>query len=48
MVTHDGVERGETTTTILARVLELTGLAVDGERVSLPSPPQRDPFRRRG
>jgi hypothetical protein len=47
MVTHDGVERGETTTTILAHVLELTGLSVDGDRVSLPSPPQRDPFRRR-
>src|SRR3954464_12098898 len=48
MVTHDGVERGETTTTILARVLELTGLSIDGERVTLPAPPQRDPFRRQG
>src|SRR5690348_16234511 len=34
MVTHDGVERGETTTTILAHVLELTGLSVDGDLVS--------------
>jgi hypothetical protein len=48
MVTHDGVERGETTTTVLARVLALTGLSVEGDRVSLPTPPVRDPFRSRG
>src|SRR4051812_12222051 len=46
MVTHAGVERGEPTTTILAGVLELPGLSIDGERVTLPPPPQRDPFRR--
>jgi len=47
MVTQDGVTRGETTTTVLARVLALTGLSVEGDRVTLPSPPARDPFRRR-
>jgi hypothetical protein len=48
MVTHEGVRRGETTTTILARVLALTGLSIDGDRVTLPAPPASDPFRRRG
>jgi hypothetical protein len=47
MVTHEGVARGETTTTVLARVLALTGLSIEGDRVQLPSPPVRDPFRRR-
>jgi hypothetical protein len=47
MVTHEGVARGESTTTVLARVLALTGLSVEGDRVTLPSPPLRDPFRRR-
>jgi hypothetical protein len=47
MVTHDGVARGETTATVLARVLALTGLSVEGDRVTLPSPPNRDPFRKR-
>ena len=47
MVTQDGVTRGETTTTVLARVLALTGLSVEGDRVTLPAPPSRDPFRRR-
>jgi hypothetical protein len=46
MVTHDGVARGETTTTILGRVLALTGLSIEGDRVTLPVPPRRDPFRR--
>ncbi len=47
MVTHEGVARGETTTSILARVLALTGLAVTGDRVQLAAPPNRDPFRAR-
>jgi hypothetical protein len=47
MVTHDGVARGETTTTVLERVLALTGLSIDGDRVALPTPPARDPFRLR-
>jgi hypothetical protein len=47
MVTHEGVARGETTTSILARVLALTGLSVEGDRVQLAVPPARDPFRGR-
>ena len=47
MVTHEGVARGETTTSILQRVLGLTGLSVEGDRITLPTPPARDPFRRR-
>lgn len=46
MVTQEGLEHGETTTSVLARVLALTGLAVEGDRVQLPMPPARDPFRR--
>jgi hypothetical protein len=47
MVTEEGVARGETTTTVLARVLALTGLSIEGDRVTLPTPPQKDPFRSR-
>jgi hypothetical protein len=47
MVTQDGIEHGETTTSVLARVLGLTGLSIEGDRVQLPMPPVRDPFRRR-
>jgi hypothetical protein len=46
MVTADGVACGETTASILARVLALTGLSMDGTRLSLAAPPARDPFRR--
>jgi hypothetical protein len=46
MVTHEGIAHGETTLSILTRVLGLTGLAIEGDRVQLPSPPVRDPFRR--
>lgn len=46
MVTQDGLDRGETTASVLARVLALTGLAVDGDRLSLAQPPPRDPFHR--
>ncbi len=45
LVTAAGVEAGETTTTILARVLGLAGLTLAGDRVTLPVPPPRDPFR---
>ena len=48
MVTADGVAYGETTASILARVLALTGLSLDGTRLSLAVPPARDPFRRGG
>lgn len=47
MVTQEGLDRGESTASILARVLALTGLSVDGDRLSLAVPPARDPFHRR-
>lgn len=47
MVTQAGVERGHTTTSILSDVLGLTGIPIETERVQMPMPPQRDPFRRR-
>ena len=47
MVTASGVSAGESTATVLARVLALCGLATGGERVTVPIPPPRDPFRRR-
>ena len=46
MVTHAGVETGETTLSILCSVLNLAGLSADGNRISMPAPPARDPFRR--
>jgi hypothetical protein len=46
MVTQDGIEHGETTLSVLTRVLGLTGLSIEGDRVQLPTPPVRDPFRR--
>jgi hypothetical protein len=46
MVTQEGIEYGETTLSILTRVLGLTGLSIEGDRVQLPMPPVRDPFRR--
>lgn len=45
MVTAHGVAAGETTASVLARVLALTGVPLDSGRVQLPEPPQRDPFR---
>jgi hypothetical protein len=47
MVTEAGVAAGETTTSILARVMALSGVTVEGDRVSLAQPPRRDPFRSR-
>ena len=46
MVTQGGVDAGETTLSILGTVLSLTGLSADGNRITLPAPPARDPFRR--
>lgn len=46
MITEHGVVAGETTVSILGQVLALTGLPVDGARVTMPTPPRRDPFRR--
>lgn len=46
MVTQAGVDAGVSTLTVLTRVLSLGGLAADGNRITLPAPPARDPFRR--
>ena len=46
-VTTAGVNAGETTASVLARVLALGGLNAGGERVTVPIPPPRDPFRSR-
>jgi hypothetical protein len=47
MVTAIGLDRGETTASILGKVLALTGLQVDSSRVGDAMPPPRDPFRPR-
>lgn len=46
MITDDGVASGESTLSILGRVLGLTGVPLDGARVTMATPPRRDPFRR--
>jgi hypothetical protein len=46
MVTQAGLDAGQSTHSILATVLALSGLSADGTRISLPAPPARDPFRR--
>jgi hypothetical protein len=46
MVTQAGVDAGETTLSVLTAVLALGGLTADGTRITLPTPPARDPFRR--
>ena len=46
MVTAAGVEAGESTHSVLQAVMSLTGIDVDGARITMPSPPARDPFRR--
>ena len=46
MVTQAGVDAGVSTLSIMTRVLALGGLAADGNRITLPAPPPRDPFRR--
>jgi hypothetical protein len=46
MVTAKGNDAGETTLSILGKVLSLTGIPLDGARVTMPAPPARDPFRR--
>jgi hypothetical protein len=47
IVTSAGVSAGETTASVLARVLTLCGINAGGDRVTVPIPPPRDPFRRR-
>lgn len=46
MVTAQGVDAGATPLSVITSVLGLTGIPVDGERVTMPAPPTRDPFRR--
>ncbi len=46
MVTQAGVDAGETTLSVLETVLALGGLSADGTRITLATPPARDPFRR--
>ncbi len=47
MVTAQGLGQGHTTTTVLRAVLALTGMAVEGTRLTMAVPPPRDPFHRR-
>src|SRR3954447_1642633 len=46
IVTAAGVGVGETTASVLARVLALGEISAEGERLTVPIPPPRDPFRR--
>lgn len=45
MVTQAGIDRGETTESVLLTVLAITGLTIEGPRIEQPLPPQRDPFK---
>ena len=45
LVTTPGVHAGETTHSLLSRVLGLAGLGATGEMLAMPVPPARDPFR---
>lgn len=45
LVTAVGVQAGESTQSVLERVLGLAGLGAGGEVLSLPVPPPRDAFR---
>ncbi|HVF04948.1 MAG TPA: hypothetical protein VNA20_08920 [Frankiaceae bacterium] len=47
MVTQAGLDRGETTESVLTAVLNLVGQTVEGPRIEQPMPPAHDPFRRR-
>ena len=46
MVTASGLETGESTLSVLQAVMNLSGIDVDGARITMASPPARDPFRR--
>ena len=46
MVTAAGVDAGESTLSMLQAVMSLTGIDVDDNRITMPSAPARDPFRR--
>ncbi|MCU1595994.1 MAG: hypothetical protein JWO12_3386 [Frankiales bacterium] len=45
LVTADGVAAGESTHSILSRILGLAGLDASGQVLAMPVPPPRDPFR---
>ncbi len=45
MVTQQGIDRDETTESILLDVLRLVGQTIDGPRLEQPLPPERDPFK---
>lgn len=47
MVTAQGIAVQHNPHTVLESVLRLTGLTVEGTRLTMPMPPPRDPFRRR-
>jgi hypothetical protein len=46
MVTAAGIDAGESTLSILQTVMALTGIDVEDNRITHPSAPTRDPFRR--
>ena len=46
MVTAAGVERGDSTLSVLQAVMALTGIVVDAGRITMATPPPRDPFRK--
>jgi hypothetical protein len=46
MVTQAGIDAGESVLSVMTRVLALSGIDADGNRISMPVPPPRDPFRR--
>lgn len=45
LVTADGIAAGESTSTLLVRVLGLAGLGASQESLAMQVPPPRDPFR---
>jgi hypothetical protein len=45
MVTTAGLERGESTESVLRTVLKLGHIDLEGPRIEQPSPPARDPFK---
>ena len=45
LVTAEGVGAGESTSSLLTRVLDLAGLGVRGDALAMQTPPPRDPFR---
>jgi hypothetical protein len=46
MVTQAGIDAGESVLSVMTQVLALSGIDADGNRISMPVPPPRDPFRR--